>query len=40
MEKTKKEIEISVELQERELDKKSFLKGKIKENEDYLKNKN
>ena len=39
MEKTKKEIEISVELQERELDKKSFLKGKIKENEDYLKTK-
>jgi subtilisin family serine protease len=39
MEKTKKEIETSVKLREIELDRKSFVEGKIKENEDYLKTK-
>ena len=39
VEKTKKEIETSVKLREIELDRKSFVEGKIKENEDYLKTK-
>ena len=39
MEKTKKEIETSVKLREIELDRKSFVEGKMKENEDYLKTK-
>ena len=38
-EKTKKEIENSIKSHEMELNKKSFLKGKFKENEDYLKTK-